>query len=187
MTKRISDKPTVLDFIRIAEHFCRLIEHSSEKTALQILQETYTLLPQLCLSAMRLLDIKRTSDYSAPSILGENWQAMFNSLREYFSEYDRYQDISDPYDASDHEIMQLSLANDLCEIYENIKPGLNEWEKTSVAEKRDIIWEWKFSYENHWGDHATRAFRALYHLLNQHIEDEHGDYVGTRNLLDTDC
>ena len=186
MTKRISDKQPVLDFIVIAEHFCRIIEDRGDKTALQLLQEAYILLPQLCLSAVRLPDIKRTSDYSTPRISVENRQTIFDSLREYFSEYDRYQDISDPHDASDHEIMQLSLANDLCEIYENIKPGLNEWAKTGVAEKRDIIWEWKFSYENHWGDHATRSFRALYHLLNQHIEDERRDYIGTRGLLDTD-
>jgi len=57
---------------------------------------------------------------------------------------------------------------------------LQVWEKTNAGEKRNIIWEWKFSFEKHWGNHATTAFRALFYLLNNHIEDEDGDSVGIR-------
>ena len=186
ITKRISDSQPVTVFIKTASKYCLLLENMDKRKPLHILQEAYFLLPQLCLSAMRLPDIKRTSNYSTSRISDENWQTMFNSLREYFSNYDQYQGICDPYDRSDTEVMKMSLSDDLCEIFENIKPGLDEWEKVTTTEKRDIIWEWKFSYENHWGDHATRTFRALYHLLNQHIEDERGDYIGTRGLLSTD-
>jgi hypothetical protein len=47
----------------------------------------------------------------------------------------------------------------------------------------DIIWEWEFGFETHWGEHATNAIRALYWLLYNHIENKKDDgntYIGIR-------
>ena len=42
--------------------------------------------------------------------------------------------------------------------------------------RRAIVWEWRFSYENHWGRHAIGAMRAIHALLYLHrIGEEDGE------------
>lgn len=62
MTKKISDTQPVIDFIDVATRYCRLIESREDKTKVKLLQESFIILPQLCLCEMKLPDIKRLSD-----------------------------------------------------------------------------------------------------------------------------
>lgn len=184
MTKRISDTKPVTEFISIAAEFCSLIENRNEKTDVQLLQETFVALLKLCLHGMRLPDIERLSDYESFEISHEEWDKLFKSLQHKLGDYDEYKQMSDPYEDTDQEPVVSSLSYDMSEIYIDLKPGLQEWENANATERRDIIWQWKWGFENHWGDHAARAFRALYSLLYCHIEDKSGDYlyIGIRDV-----
>jgi hypothetical protein len=75
------------------------------------------------------------------------------------------------------------LSDDLLIIYRDVQSGLYEWDKATGPQKLDIIWEWEFGFETHWGEHATNAIRALYWLLYNHIENKKDDgntYIGIR-------
>jgi hypothetical protein len=178
MTIRISETEAVKDFILISKQFCLLIDSRDTHTETEILQKAYRLLPQLCLCAMNLPEANRSSDYHG-DFPHSNWAKIYESLQSKFQHsYDCYTDI-DPYN-KDAKSLLGSLSDDLSDIYRDISPGLNDWTKSSNSLKRGIIWEWKFSYEIHWGNHATSAFRAIHFLLFSQIEDSNGDYIGLR-------
>jgi len=178
MTKKISDTQSVQEFINIATQYCRLIESRDKKTALYLFQQAFTILPQLCLYGTRLPEIKRVTEYEPPDM--NDAQFIYLSLQKLFKQHDSYRHIFDPYDIKDKKPTVRSISDDFSDIYRDIAPGLKEWEKATTSERRDIIWEWKFSFENHWGDHATSAYNALYSLLYSHIEDESGNYIGIK-------
>lgn len=180
MTKKISDTKPVNEFIDIATRFCLLIEKRDEKTAIQVLQEAFSLLPQLCLCGMRLPDIKRLSDYEPTRIPYEQLNDLFKSLQHKFKGWDLYKEMFDPYRRTGKKPVYASLSDDFSDIYRDTKPGLQDWETATAIERLDIIWDWKWGFENHWGEHATGAFRALYSLLFHHVEDKYGDYIGIR-------
>ena len=160
----ISDNKSVIDFIEIATKYCQLIENVDNKTQTQFLQEVFVLLPQLCVCGIRLPETHELSAYKIPEISNEQWNDL-STFGQKLEGRDFYWEISDPY-KENHEPMGGLLSDDFLGIYRDIKPGLQNWEKTNEdTERHDIIWEWKFSFETHWGEHSTSAFRVLYHWL----------------------
>jgi hypothetical protein len=179
MTSRISDTRAVKDFTAVSEKYRLLIDNRSKYSNIKILQDCYVLLPQLCSCGMSLPEIKRFVSYQR-DFPQSTWYIMFDSLQSKIEQrYDSYV-IVDPYEINSKPLL-ASLSDDLSNIYRDIIPGLNDWDKASPDLKRGIIWEWQFSYEIHWGNHATSAFNAIHFLLFSKIEDRNGDYVGLGN------
>jgi hypothetical protein len=180
MTKKISNAKPVINFIEAAKEYCLLVEKRDDKTNIQLLQQVFIVLPQLCLCGMRLPDVKRLSDYEPARLPYERRNDLSKSLQVMLKDYDVYTEIFDPYDVKEQEPIRGVLSDDLSDIYLDLRPGLHEWEQASPREKLDIIWDWKFGFEHHWGRHATSAFRALYSLLYNHIEGKYELYIGIR-------
>ena len=79
---------------------------------------------------------------------------------------DLYWEVFDPRELS--EPVAGSLSDDLADIYRDLRRGL-------AAAERDIaeaVWNWRFSYETHWGDHATDAIRTLQRVVNDQTEPQ---------------
>lgn len=73
-----------------------------------------------------------------------------------------YRMIYDP--QHDEEPCVGSLADDLGDIYRDLRRGLDLFDRDAPA---DAAWEWRFAYETHWGDHATDAVRVLHRLVHR--------------------
>jgi len=61
------------------------------------------------------------------------------------------------------------LADDIADIYRDVANGLALYDAGCVD---DAIWQWGFSFQSHWGEHASSAIRALHCYLSQ--EDPSG-------------
>ena len=68
-----------------------------------------------------------------------------------------------------------SLADDLAGIYCDLRPGLDAWGASDAATRTAIVWDWRITYESHWGHHVIDAMRAIHALLHTH------------SILDTDA
>ena len=62
--------------------------------------------------------------------------------------------------ASTHQqtAAEVFSADDLADIYRDLKEGLELYEAGHVAE---ALWEWSQSFNTHWGRHASSALHAL--------------------------
>jgi Domain of unknown function (DUF5063) len=78
-----------------------------------------------------------------------------------FHEKDIYWEVSDPYEAS--EPVCGSLTDDLLDVYADVRRGLDLWDG---SHQQAAIWEWRFHFDIHWGDHAVDALRALHRACN---------------------
>jgi Domain of unknown function (DUF5063) len=56
-----------------------------------------------------------------------------------------------------------SLADDLADIYRDLKKGLILSEKTSAE---DALWNWRLHFDFHWGNHAMSALKAIQDIRN---------------------
>lgn len=74
-----------------------------------------------------------------------------------FEQYDHYWEIFNPYHLD--EPLEVSLSDDIIDIYRDIKRGLILYEKNKDIE---AIWQWRFNFEIHWGNHVVDAIRALH-------------------------
>jgi len=58
--------------------------------------------------------------------------------------------------------VRRDLANNLADIYRDLKPGLLSWTTGNEALIPNIVFDWKFPlFGLHWGLHAASAMRAL--------------------------
>ena len=60
-----------------------------------------------------------------------------------------------------------SIADDLCDIQDDIRTGLNRWDIASERERMHWIWDWRFTFKLHWSRHAVGAMRAMLEFITE--------------------
>lgn len=93
----------------------------------------------------------------------EVWAALYHALQTYFGPHDVYREVFDPYekDAAEQGPAHASLADGFADLYFDLGDGLALWDAGRLEE---AVWEWRFGFFSHWGEHAVGALRALFHL-----------------------
>ena len=91
-----------------------------------------------------------------------------------------YFNVSDPYDEANHEPVRMSLADDLADIYRDVKNGLLAEQAVAAARPNDVLWTWRFDFESHWATHAADALRALQAALLVHYAEQLLETFGSR-------
>ena len=165
----------------VAKRYCEAIDRAQSLDRSEFLRSVYSLLPELILEGTRLPVIRYDDSESKDSeeearhelleanaeMSNETWWQLFQSLEEKLGVWDHYHFVFDP--LSDSKAIDGSLADDLADIYRDLKDGL----ALSCAKDypaRDVAFEWRLGFESHWGRHATNALciiRALSPQLNE--------------------
>jgi hypothetical protein len=159
----------VLDrFGVLAKRFCRIVDSAPHLDRTEFVELIYQILPRLIDQAIQLPDVepsKRRRRKLPKGVSPVEWQQLFKSLRDKLGDWDLYREVFDP--MRDTEAIFGSLADDIADIYRDLKKGL-ELKETSKRPPEEVIWEWKFSFQCHWGEHATGGLRAIYFRLQRY-------------------
>jgi hypothetical protein len=87
---------------------------------------------------------------------------LYESLKIRLGDWDLYWLVFDP--TKDSEAIRGSLANDIADVYRDVKEGL-DCQDLDLALLSDAIWEWRIGFYSHWGRHAINALRTSHFLL----------------------
>ena len=174
-------------FATLAEEYCRLVEGHNGTDRELFLRAAHRLLPQLYVAGLALptTDILFEGEDTdeeeegegaveeAPKLTRdpdrgdhEEWQAFYVSLGALIGDRNHYREVFDPYEPATEVEVTGSLADDLADIHRDLRAGLRKWMR---GESGEALWEWRFHFEGHWGEHLTRALRAL-HVLSSTYE-----------------
>jgi Domain of unknown function (DUF5063) len=94
------------------------------------------------------------------------WRPLYSSLTiKLGAVWNQYREVFDPYDESIDKVVTGSLADDLSDIYVDLRQGEDFWSHGLFDE---AVWQWRFGFESHWGEHATSALRAIRTLSASH-------------------
>ena len=152
------------------------MDSASTSGRTDLLLPLYRILPQLIEEGIQLPELELsddddptdgTSKRSARINAGldnEQWRQLYNLLKEKLRDWDLYWQVFDP--ITDHETIRGSLADDISDIYRDIKEGLVLLE-THQVQVEEIIWHWRLLFHSHWGAHAMEALRTIHFLLDQ--------------------
>lgn len=80
-----------------------------------------------------------------------------------FDKFETYWEVFDPY--VDDAPVVGSLSDDLLDVYFDVRRGLELWDREVPMSA--AIWEWRFHFDIHWGDHAIDALRALHRACRE--------------------
>jgi hypothetical protein len=179
-TMSFRNQNNVTQFKEIAESYCTLLEVVPEDNNIWI-QQILIALSRLYALAHDLPDIELPDD--APDISDSinvtiaEWKQVSDRVRSILGTqvaYWAYIDPTEPSESPDEPVFG-NLADDLADIYRDIKPGLRAWATGDDRYLTSIILAWKFPlFGSNWGVHAVSALRALHPLVYlQEMQDEH--------------
>jgi len=180
-----SKRENIKDFLIVAKEFCHTVDQRSKISRIQFFQALYPSIAALLkfgseITGYEYLKISKNNlDEDS-----KKWKVLYSSLGKKFGKYNQYREIFDPYDSGEKEAIYGSLADDIADIYGDIKPGLEIWSKASTKIRLQIISNWRFQYEIHWGEHGTSALRALYFILFRIVDARNGLPVGLHKKED---
>ena len=159
-------------FATIVRQYCSAIDEAAGLERGEILDRVYPLLPRLIDQAIGMPKVAEAdeaedaqSDDELPKAsrwTHEERRNLFKLLQEKLSGWDQYWVIFDP--TNDLDPVLGSIADDLVDIYFDLKEGLALHE-AGQSEPGQVIWEWRFSFDIHWGEHALGALRAIHFRL----------------------
>jgi hypothetical protein len=141
------------DIAELASRYCRLIE-TSGVGAVPWLAQVADLLPRLHAAVLSLEGADGDDDEPLAPDLDARF-ALFTHLRELLGERDGYWLEFDR--MGEHRVMTGSLADDLTDIYCELKHGLRIQDLHPQLAGRG----WYQGFSNHWGQHLIDAERHL--------------------------
>ena len=157
-----------------------MMERRRKVSAVGLLQQAYLLLPRLASTVAGLPTIDQGNLYESDAH-AKYWKPLYEDLKARLGEYAAYWEVFDPQHPEDDDPVRGSLADDLADIFCDLKKGLTAWSRAGAATRRDIVFTWRLNFEIHWGEHLTGAFRAIHSLLYDHIEGADEFPIGIRS------
>lgn len=148
--------PCVDAFIAAANRYCALVERPAQDRV-QLLTTVHEALAHCYSEALRLA-LPRTDDPTLPEarIPLEAWRDVNGRILDRLGSADGYWVILDPADGG--TAVQASLADDLADIWRDLKEGLALHAEGLTGE---ALWHWRFGFDSHWGVHAAEALRVI--------------------------
>src|SRR5262249_12081446 len=107
----------------------------------------------------------------------EDWHALYGDLTVRLGRCSSYFDVSDPYDQTHREPVSMSLADDLADIYRDLRNGLLSEQSAGAAPAKARLCACRSAFSNLCAAHAATALRALQTaFLVHHVEHLPGTF-----------
>lgn len=156
----------VLEFTAAANEFCKYAERASEISGSELLKILQRLLPFLYIKASLLPSLEPFFEDSNAKVVRESdWAAVRDVLKEKFGSADAY---LEAYDAKMKEAegpVVGSIAEDMADIYQDLKNFLVNYRTGTNEIMNDAIWECRMNFENYWGQRLTDSLRAIHRFV----------------------
>lgn len=156
----------VLEFTAAANEFCKYAERASEISGSELLKILQRLLPFLYIKASLLPSLEPFfEDSNAKAVRESDWSAIRDVLKEKFGSADAY---LEAYDARMKEAdgpVAGSIAEDMADIYQDLKNFLVNYRTGTNEIMNDAIWECRMNFENYWGQRLTDSLRAIHRFV----------------------
>ncbi|MBP5983751.1 MAG: DUF5063 domain-containing protein [Fluviicola sp.] len=173
------DKNSTKNFLKVAGYFIELIEEENISTE-QFYRKAHGTLIDLysCGHKLEQIELKYSSSDSDFGVLDDEFfknknQVLFSTLgKDSF-----YCEVFDPtytekengqpeqgWEITDKEPSQGWLVDDFADIYRDLKIEIEKMKIETDEAVEDALWQMKWSFINHWGQHCINALRYLHYL-----------------------
>lgn len=143
-------------FSLIAKEYCSWAEGFTVTQEEDGVKEAIVFLVTLYSGALKLLENGCGNEVKAREVTDKEWKVIYTRFG--LLPFNHYSASFSPAKL-DGEQCAGDIADDLADIYRDLKDGLWLFENGNVTE---AVWEWKQTFTMHWGRHAVSALNALH-------------------------
>jgi hypothetical protein len=131
-------------FSTVATEFCDVVDSASEVGKVELLSRIYKLLPRLiqegiALPSLSLSESDTRKEIRKTRMNDAEWGQLYEFLKEKLGDWNLYWQVFDP--TTDSEAIRGSLADDIADIYRDLKDGLGG--HPDLPMQTDIMFGWR--------------------------------------------
>jgi len=172
----------VLETVAIAQEFCDYIESCETKSSKGVLEFIHRILPLLYLKGTFLPKIEvEYPEANERFITQEQWENIFTMLRDKFGADDEYW-IINPDLLNENEPIKASLAENIADIYQDMKDFVLLFKKNTHASRQNAANECRTLFQTHWGYRIGNIVPKVHYILYENA-GESPDYLETTDLV----
>jgi len=156
----------VVEFVAVANEFCKYAEHASEIKGYDLLRILQRILPLMYLKASLLPTLEPFfEDGNEKFVVEEDWNRIHKSFRQQFGSADDYPEVfNEKYEETGEPVI-AGISEDLADTYQDIKNFLILYQTGTKEVMNDAIWECRMNFENYWGQKLVNSLRAIHRYI----------------------
>jgi len=163
----------VVEFVAVANEFCKYAERASEVKGGEMLRILQRLLPLLYLKASLLPAFEPFFEEGNEKFVTEaDWNRIHDTFRKQFGTADDYIEVFDERINDSEAPVPVSLAENMADIYQDIKDFLLLYQTGTKEVMNDALWECRMSFESIWGQKLVNSMRAIHKFIYSGEEPE---------------
>jgi hypothetical protein len=156
----------VIEFVAIANEFCKYAEHASELKGDELLKILQRILPLLYLKASLLPQFSPFFEDSNEKFVTESdWTGINVTLKEKFGTANDYLEVFDEKINDSEGPVVSSISENLADIYQDMKDFLLLYQTGTGEVMNDAVWECRMNFENFWGQKLVNSMRAIHKFI----------------------
>jgi hypothetical protein len=156
----------VIDFVAVANEFCKYSERSAELKGDELLKILQRILPMMYIKASLLPATEPFfEDGNEKFVTETDWVRIHTTLREKFGTADDYLEVFDEKISDSEGPVVSSVSENMADIYQDIKDFLLLYQTGTPEVMNDALWECRMNFENFWGQKLVNSMRAIHRFI----------------------
>lgn len=166
----------VVEFVAVANEYCKYAEHAGELKGDEMLRILQRLLPLLYLKASLLPELEPFfGDENEKFVTESDWYRINDAFKNLFGTANDYLELYDEKYIESETPVPSSLAENMADIYQDIKDFLLLYQTGTQEVMNDAVWECRLNFENIWGQKLVNALKAIHKFIYSGKEIEKVD------------
>lgn len=166
----------VVEFVAVANEYCKYAEHAGELKGDEMLRILQRLLPLLYLKASLLPALEPFfEDENEKFVTESDWFRINDAFKNKFGTANDYLELYDEKYIESETLVPSSLAENMADIYQDIKNFLLLYQTGTQEVMNDAIWECRLNFENIWGQKLVNALKAIHKFIYSGKEIQKAD------------
>lgn len=183
--KEVVYSRNVVEFVTIAKEYCSFMEHATEHEYADFADKSLKLLSLLYLKTLLLPDVEQINEEGNEKFVTEfDWQFIRNGAGSVLGDADMYLDYFDSDMKETPEPVTSSIAENIADIYQDLKDFLEIYQLGNEELSNDAIFECRQNFDSYWGFRVVNSIRMLHHL--NYAKNDEKDVLRTKAKRDTD-
>jgi hypothetical protein len=156
----------VVEFVAVANEFCKYAEHASELKGDELLKILQRILPLLYLKGSLLPQLNPFFENGNEKFVTESdWHGINDNLKEKFGTANDYLEVFDEKINESEGPVVSSISENMSDIYQDMKDFLLLYQTGTGEVMNDAIWECRMNFENFWGQKLVNSLRAIHKFI----------------------
>ena len=166
----------ITEFITISAEFCLFVEKALSIPTDELLDKLRKILSLLYLKGSLLPKPDyELNEFIETFVTEEDWSFVHDSIQKKLGSYDTYLDVQKSEQTGKQEILSLSIAEDIADIYQDIKNFVSLMNMGTEDIMKDALGECQSNFDQYWGQKTVNALKAIHGILLNHDISETGN------------